>query len=88
MHATRAYHTEWNKSERQSQIPYDVTCMWNLKYDTNELIFEAEAESGTYRIDWWLPRGWVGGGRGGSGRLGLADANWYKEPLDEGEKGE
>ena len=33
----------------------------NLK---NELIFETEAKSGTYRIDWWLPRGWVGGGRG------------------------
>ena len=35
--------------------------MWNLKYDTNELIFETETKSGTYRIDWWLPRGGVRG---------------------------
>ena len=27
-----------NKSERQ--IPYDITYMQNLKYDTNELIYE------------------------------------------------
>ena len=26
------------KSERQRQIPYDITYMWNLKYDTNEHI--------------------------------------------------
>ena len=43
------------KSERQ--IPYDITYMWNLKYDTNEPIYETETESRTQRIDWWLPRG-------------------------------
>ena len=26
--------------ERKRQIPYDITYMWNLKYDTNELICE------------------------------------------------
>ena len=25
-----------SKSERERQIPYDITYMWNLKYDTNE----------------------------------------------------
>ena len=25
-----------------SQIPYNITCMSNLKYDTNELIYETE----------------------------------------------
>ena len=39
-------------------MPYDITYMWNLKYDTNEPIYETETESGTQRIDWWLPRGW------------------------------
>ena len=48
--------------------------MWNLKYDTNEPIYETETESGTYRIDWWLPRG-RGVGEDRSGSLGLADAN-------------
>ena len=27
------YHTKWTKSERESQIPYDITSMWNLKYN-------------------------------------------------------
>ena len=34
MGATRYYHTKGNKSERQRQISYDITYMWNLKYDT------------------------------------------------------
>ena len=28
--------------ERERQIPYDITYMWNLKYDTNELICKSE----------------------------------------------
>ena len=40
MVATRDYHTKWSKSERERQIPYDITYMWNLKYDRNEPIYE------------------------------------------------
>ena len=29
------------------KIPYDITYMWNLKYDTNELIYETEIDSQT-----------------------------------------
>ena len=25
------------KSDREKQIPFDITYMWNVKYDTNEL---------------------------------------------------
>ena len=49
--------------------------MWNLKYDTNELIHERETDSWTQRTD-WLPRG-RGLGEGWIGSLGLADANYY-----------
>ena len=42
MDATRDYHT---KPERQ--ILYDITYMWNLKYDTNEPIYKTETESQT-----------------------------------------
>ena len=35
------------KKERERQIPYDITYMWNLKYDTNELIYETKTESRT-----------------------------------------
>ena len=38
MNATRDYHTKWGTSERERQIPYDITYIWNLKYDTDELI--------------------------------------------------
>ena len=27
----RVCHTEWGKSEREKQIPYANTCIWNLK---------------------------------------------------------
>ena len=42
MDGHRDYHNKWSKSERQ--IPYDITYMWNLKYDTNEPIYERETE--------------------------------------------
>ena len=31
MDATRDYHTKCSKSERETQIPYAITNMWNLK---------------------------------------------------------
>ena len=33
--------------ESQRQIPYDITYMWNLRYNTNDPIYETETESGT-----------------------------------------
>ena len=36
MHGTRDALTEWNKSERERQIPYDITYIWNLINGTNE----------------------------------------------------
>ena len=35
MDGPRAYHNKWSKSERE-QILYDITYMWNLKYNTNK----------------------------------------------------
>ena len=57
-------------------MPYDITYMWNLKYDTNELMYETETDSQTQRTDWWLPRG-RGLGEGWSGSLVLADVSYY-----------
>ena len=47
MDATRDYQTKWSKSEKEKQIPYDITYMCNLKYDTNDPIYGIETESGT-----------------------------------------
>ena len=49
--------------KQERQISYDSTYMWNLKYDTNERIYETQTDSQTERTDLWLPRG--RGGRGG-----------------------
>ena len=38
-------HTGGNKWDRERQIPYDITYMWDL--DTNELIYETETHSQT-----------------------------------------
>ena len=29
----------------QRKIPYDITYLWNVKYDTNEPIYEIETDS-------------------------------------------
>ena len=31
MDGPRDYHTKWSKSERERQIPYDITYMWSKK---------------------------------------------------------
>ena len=47
MDGPRDYHTKQSKSERERQIPRDITCMWNLKYDRNEHIYETETDPQT-----------------------------------------
>ena len=34
MDGTRDSHSKWSKSERERQMPYDITYMWNLKCGT------------------------------------------------------
>ena len=62
MYATRDDHTKRSKLEKERQIPYGITYVWNLKYGTNEPIYlQTETDSQTYRMDLWLPRRrWVG----------------------------
>ena len=36
--------------------------MWNLKNDTNKLIYKTETASQTSKTNLWLPKGKVGGG--------------------------
>ena len=47
MNGPRDYQTKGSKSDRERQIPYDITYMWNLKYDTNESIYQTEIDSQT-----------------------------------------
>ena len=42
MDRTRDSHTEWSKSERQRQIPYEITYIWNLTFGTDERFHRKE----------------------------------------------
>ena len=44
--------------------------MWNLKYDTNELIYETETDPQTQTTGLWLPKGKEGEG---GNKLGVWD---------------
>ena len=41
----RDYHTEWSKSDKERQISFDITSMWNLRNSANELIYKTETDS-------------------------------------------
>ena len=43
------------ESERERQIPYDATYIWDVKYDANELIYKTETDSQTQKTNLWLP---------------------------------
>ena len=47
MDGPRDYHTKWSKSDRERQISYDITYIWNLKKVTNELIYKIEIDQQT-----------------------------------------
>ena len=47
MDVTRENHANCSQSERERQIMYGVTYMWNLKYGTNKPIYKTEADSQT-----------------------------------------
>ena len=40
-----------SKSHRERQILYNITYMWNLKNDTNELIYKTEIHSQTQKTN-------------------------------------
>ena len=47
MDGPRDYHTEWSKSDRERQISYDITYMWNLKNNKNKSVHKIETDSQT-----------------------------------------
>ena len=47
MEGPRDGHTKWSQSDREKQIPYDITYMWNLKNITNQPVYKTEIGSQT-----------------------------------------
>ena len=62
MDRSRDYHIKGSKSDREGQVLYCVTYMWNLKNETNELIYRIEIDSQMWRANLWLPGGIAGWG--------------------------
>ena len=58
--------------------------MWNLKYDTSELIYDTETDSQAQTTDLWLPRGRGRGGKGWEfvvGRCKLLYIEWINNKV-------
>ena len=64
-------HTEWSKSERERQVLYDITYIWNLIYGTNEPCHKKETHGHGEQTC-----SCRGGGSGMIGNLGLIDGNY------------
>ena len=60
MEGPRDHHTKL-KSDREKQMPYDITYMWSLKYDTKEPICETETTH--RRGEQTCGCQWCGGGK-------------------------
>ena len=74
MNGPRDDHTKQSKSERERQIPYDITYRWNLKYGTNGLTYQTETDLQTERTDLCHPiseakQGWAWLALGSENRL-------------------
>ena len=66
----RDFHTKWSKSERERQIPYDITYIWNLIYGTNESFHGKENHGhGEQTCGCW---------EGGNGVVGELGVNRYR----------
>ena len=62
MEETRESHTKSSKSERERQIPYDITYNWNLISNTNEP-FHRKENHGLGEETCGCLMGWGGSGR-------------------------
>ena len=74
MNATGDDHTQWRQPER-GQAAYDSSYMWNLKYATDEAIYETDSRM--KKTDPWLQGEREGSGEAMDWEPGLADANYY-----------
>jgi len=73
MDGSRDSHPEWSKSERERQIPYDITYIWNLIDGTDEPFHRKENRG---LREWTEVAEGEGEGAGWTGSLGLIYAGY------------
>ena len=76
MNGPRDYHPKWTKSERETEMPCDITYTWNLKYNTNEFVMK-QKQTHRHREQTYGHQGQRGVEEGCTGSLALADANYH-----------
>ena len=60
MYGLGGHYAQWNKSDRERQILYDITYIWNLKNTTVSEYNKNEAELQIQWTNQWLPvEGWA-----------------------------
>ena len=64
----------YSKSERDRQIPYDITYMWNLKYGKNDPVYKTE--TGHSHGEQTCGCRGDGGGSGMDGEFGVGGCKW------------
>ena len=47
MDGPKDYHAKWSKAEWERQMWYDITYMWNLKDDSNKILYKTETDPQT-----------------------------------------
>ena len=77
MDGPRDYHTKQSQSEGKRQISYDITYMWNLKYNTNEHIYENRNRLTDMENRLVVAKLGRSMWEGRIGSLGLTDTNYY-----------
>ena len=76
MDRPRDYHTKWNKSDKEKQLSYDITYIWNLN-NTNKLIYKTETKP-EFENKPMVTKG-DKREKGGIGGLGLAYAHYHMD---------
>ena len=70
MDGPRGYHTKWSKSDRERQIAYNITYMWNQKKMIHMNLFTKQKQTHRLRKQ---THGYQRGKVGGRNKLGVWD---------------
>ena len=76
MDGGRDYNTKWSKSDRERQILYDITYMWNLKIIQMNL-FTKQKQTHRHRKQIYSYQRGQAEGKGQIRNMGLTDTNCY-----------
>ena len=60
MDGPEGYYAKWNKSDREGQMPHDLTCMRNIKHKVNKQVEKKQIHRYRKHFDKYQRRGVLG----------------------------